>query len=201
MLKLSQLKLDGMDKPITARLKKALETHATIRTAADLSRAAKVTEPTISNWLSNKIQEDQGKGLIGIKLSRALGIRVEWLFTGEGVMHSNEGNPLPTHTMLDPNMVMGAYRVLRQMYGIDNNEPLHLIEHDDVAARFVQLYSMRESIRSHQPSQRGTKEDPRIQTTDEQQGMQTNGRRNNDTQTHGASAKKMAGRTGRKTKA
>jgi phage repressor protein C with HTH and peptisase S24 domain len=78
-----------MDKPITARLKLALQEHATIKSAAELSRASKVTEATVSNWLGNKIQEDQAKGLVGIKLSRALGIRAEWLFAGDKPMRTN----------------------------------------------------------------------------------------------------------------
>lgn len=84
-----------MDKPITARLKLALEEHATIKSAAELSRASKVTEATVSNWLGNKVQEDQAKGAIGVKLSKALGIRAEWLFTGEKPMRPMQATDGP----------------------------------------------------------------------------------------------------------
>lgn len=199
-LKLSQLTLGSMDLPITARLKMALKAHPTIRSAADLAREAEVTPATVSNWLGNKIQEEQGKGIIGVKLSRALGIRVEWLFTGEGPMRANDVAPPTGQTStLDADMIMEAYRVLRQIYGVSQTEKPHLIENKDVAARFVQLYSMRESILSNR-SQGGGADGSRIRTTDERPGVQTNGR-NDGVPAHGTRTKKMAGRVGHKTKA
>lgn len=61
---------------------------------AELAKACRVKQPSVSDWFSGKTQRLKGESLL---LAAAyLGVRPEWLQTGRGPMH-DDAKPLAVH--------------------------------------------------------------------------------------------------------
>lgn len=63
-------------------------------TQAELARACGVKPPSVHGWLSGKAKFLRGENLLSA--ARALGVRQQWLATGDGPMVSKDGDAANT---------------------------------------------------------------------------------------------------------